>query len=263
MDEQIVIQKRRFWMVASFFGIVASLYLLAGTANQIKTYGTIAPVPASNTISVSGDGESYVKPDLATFSFTITQNAKAVGDAQSAATGKINTTIEVLKQAGVAEKDIKTIGYDVYPKFDYQQVPCVSGYCPQANQKIVGYEVSQSVEVKVRDLTKAGDLLTLVGQNSPSNISGLTFTVDNPDDINRQARELAITKAKAKAEQLANDLGVRLVRIVSYSESGNNPIYYAKASVGGGVMAADAVAPSIPTGENKITSNVNIVYEIR
>lgn len=265
MDESLMIHKRRVWMIASLLGIILALYLLSLTANEIKYYSTISPAPASNTISVSGEGEAYIKPDLATFSFSIVESAKTVGEAQKLATGKTNTTIAALKNAGVAEKDIKTVGYNVYPKYEYERAVCIATYCPpQGNQRISGYEVSQSVEIKVRDLEKAGDLLSLVGQNGASNISGLDFTVDNPDDINRQAREQAIAKAKDKAQQLASDLGVRLVRIVSYSENGSSPMYYAKGVGIGGGLATDAVpAPRIPTGENKITSNVNIIYEIR
>lgn len=257
--------KRRFWMIMSFFGIVASFFLLAKTANEIRTYGTIAPTPASNTISVSGEGVAYSKPDLATFSFSVTESAKTVGDAQKQATGKTNTIIDLLKKAGIIESDIKTVGYNVNPKYEYQPVMCSVGYCPPGNQRISGYEVSQGIEVKVRDLTKAGDLLSLVGSNGATNISSLNFTVDNPDSINREARELAITKAKEKAGQLASDLGVRLVRIVSYSENGNTPIYYAR-NMGMTTTPSGAVAvpsPAVPAGENKVTSNVTIVYEIQ
>ncbi len=264
MDEQIVVQKRRAWMIATFLGVILSLYLLALTANEIKTYGTIAPAPASNVISVSGEGEAYIKPDLATFSFSVTESAKTVGEAQKSATTKTNAGIDALKKAGVAEKDIKTTGYNVYPKYEYERIVCTAAYCPVGGaQRIIGYEVSQSIEIKVRDLEKAGELLSLVGSTGASNISSLNFTVDNPDEINRQAREQAITKAKEKAKQLASDLGVRLVRIVSYSENNGNQMYYGKGMGGDVMMQAAAVAPSVPVGENKIVSNVSIVYEIR
>jgi hypothetical protein len=188
------------------------------------------------------------------------------------ATQKINAITAYLKGAGVNEKDIKTIDYSVYPQYDYQNALCpqsTSGaaiYCPPGRQVLKGYEVRQTTQVKVRDTAKAGDLLTGVGGKGATEVSGLTFTFDDPNAMQDEARNKAITDAKKKADVLAKQLGVRLVRVVSFNENGNypSPIYYDKAVMTSGMGGAEpARAPEISVGQNKVTSNVSVTYEIR
>ncbi|OGG64382.1 hypothetical protein A3C18_02670 [Candidatus Kaiserbacteria bacterium RIFCSPHIGHO2_02_FULL_54_11b] len=128
-----------------------------------------------------------------------------------------------------------------------------------------GFQVSQTLSVKVRDAEKAGDLLAGVGSLGASSVSGLSFTIDDQDKLEAEARDKAITKAKEKAEALADALGVSIVRVVGFNEGGNGPIYYAKEMALGMGGATDAAvpAPQLPVGQNKITSNVTVTYEIR
>jgi uncharacterized protein YggE len=96
-------------------------------------------------------------------------------------------------------------------------------------------------------------------------VSGLTFTIDDESALQREARKKAIDDAKTKAQQLAKDLGVSLSRIVSFSENNGSPMpmyYRADAMAMGGAMEAKS-APSVPTGQNKISSDVSITYEIK
>ena len=118
----------------------------------------------------------------------------------------------------------------------------------------------------MRDTKKAGDLLAGVGSRGATNVSGLNFTIGDQDALNAEARGKAIDNAKAKADALAKQLGVSIVRVVGFSENGGGyPIYYAKSA--GATMGMDSAAmppsPQIATGQNKITSNVTITYEIR
>jgi uncharacterized protein YggE len=137
-------------------------------------------------------------------------------------------------------------------------------YCGGSNQVLKGYEVRQSTTVKVRDTKKAGDLLAGVGAKGATEVSGLNFTFDNPDTIQTQARNKAIADAKSKADALAAQLGVTLVRVTSFNESqGGNyprPVEYAMAS---GAVDTKAVAPNISVGQNNVTDDVTITYEIR
>jgi uncharacterized protein YggE len=128
---------------------------------------------------------------------------------------------------------------------------------------LTGYEVSQTILVKVRKTEDAGTILAKIGALKVENISGLDFVVDNIDVIEAQARDKAILDAKQKAEKLSKSLGINLSHIVNFYESGNTPIYaYAGVSLDA-KMASPSVPPQIPTGENKIVSNVTITYEIR
>ncbi len=226
-----------------------------------------AGITPGNTISVSGYGEALAVPDIATFSFSVVSEKSTVAAAQADATAKANATTDYLKSAGVDAKDIQTSDYSVNPQYDYVQKSCVNGYCPGGEQVLRGYQVRQTTTVKVRDTAKAGDLLGGVGEKGATEVSGLQFTFDDPNQVEDEARQKAIADAKAKANELAHQLGVSIVRVVSFSESGSGvPMPYAYGR-GGAVMnqAMDskAVAPEISTGQNKVTSNVSVTYEIR
>lgn len=253
-------------MAATALGVLA-LFLLAATFAQIKGIQFIGSgVTASNTISVSGEGYVFSVPDTATFSVTVQETAKDVKTAQDAATKKNNAIIDYIKKGGVDAKDIQTTDYNVYPQYDYATQACPMGtYCPPGRQTLSGYQVSETLDVKVRDTTKAGDLLAGVGKLGASQVSGLSFTVDDPTALEAQARGKAIDDAHTKAEALATQLGVTLVRVVGYSEGGGGPVYYAKsvAMDSAGMGAVPAAAPEIATGQNKITSDVSVTYEIR
>ncbi|MDP3645849.1 MAG: SIMPL domain-containing protein [bacterium] len=255
-------------MAATALGVLA-LFLLAATFAEFKGIRFIGSgVNATNVISVSGEGEVFAVPDMATFSVTVQEEAKEVKDAQDTATKKNNDIIAYLKGAGVDEKDIQTTDYNVYPQYDYANATCSGGYCPPGKQTLRGFQVSQTLTVKVRDTKKAGDLLSGVGSRGASQVSGLNFTIDDQDALEAEARDKAITDAKEKAEVLAKSLGVTIVRVVGFSEGGyGGPIYYAKATMamdeGGRGGALSAPSPEIATGQNKITSNVEVTYEIR
>lgn len=226
-----------------------------------------AGVSATNTISVSGEGEVFAVPDIATFTVTVHEEGNDVATAQTQATKKNNDIVAYLRSQGIEDKDIKTENYSVNPRYEWQQADvCRSGYCPPGKQVLLGYNVDQSLTIKVRDTKKAGDILTGVGTLGASEVSGLSFTIDDDDALKAEARAKAIADAQQKADVLAKDLGVTLVRIVGFSEDASQPYYYAKREVM--TMAMDAAgsaapAPELPTGENKITSNVQVTYEIR
>ena len=222
---------------------------------------------ATNTITVSGEGEVFAVPDLATFSVSVEEKAKEVKDAQKVATEKSNAILAALRAKGIADKDIKTTAYNVYPNYQWLQEPCTSrGYCPPGEQKLDGYTVSQSIEVKVRNTDAAGEILASVGSLGASNVSGLSFTIDDEDKLQADARAEAIADAETKAEELADQLGVKIVRIVGFSENGGGytpPMYLKREARAMDSAAANAPAPELPMGENKIASSVSITYEIQ
>ncbi len=214
-----------------------------------------------DTITVSGKGEINVKPDIATVSFSITEENMDVAKASDAVNTKIAKVVENLKANGIDEKDIKTTDYSIYPRYDYVKSDIYISYA--SKQVLAGYDVTQSIQVKIRDLEKAGKIITDLGTLKVTNMSGLTFTNDKYDDLVKQARDEAIKQARDEAKKLAKSLDVRLVKIVGYSEGGNNyALYDSRMSVSVSSMKSVAEAV-IPTGENKITSNVSITYEIR
>ncbi|HEY0220727.1 MAG TPA: SIMPL domain-containing protein [Candidatus Paceibacterota bacterium] len=265
------VQKSRIFNVIFLTILLLAVFLGVKVLNGLKENKYIGSgVYPSNVIAVSGSGEVFAVPDTASFSFSVVEEGKTVKEAQDKATKKMNSVLDAIKGMGIEEKDIKTVGYNSYPKYDYTvSTACAPyGYCPPGKQVITGYEVSQSVSVKIRDTEKAGDVLTKAGSFSVSNMSNLDFVIDDMDKINDEAREKAIEDAKEKAKVLSKSLGVRLKKIVSFNEGGGypSPIYYArdmsKDAYGMGGTEAAQVAPSLPVGENKYISSVTITYEV-
>lgn len=257
------------WKVASAVGMVLVIFLAVFTVKQIKSIAYVGKdTPIMNSISVTGKGEIVTIPDVATFSFTVTENAKTVADAQTRATERTDAALKAVRAAGVDDKDIKTTGYNINPHYEYQTSICSPTYCPPSKSILTGYDVSQTIEVKVRDLEKVGAIFGSIGSAGVQNVSSLQFAVDDIEAVRAQARKIAIADAQARAKELSKQLGVRLVKITSYYDQSNEPIFYGRG--GGGDMAmsvkseaALAVPPEIPSGEQKVISNIVISYEIR
>lgn len=253
----ISIYKKNKTLVLSIIGLVAILLPvvlvvkhITEIAGNLKTYPYIgADIAYKNTISVNGEGRVYTKPDIALINLSVVTEGASVKIVQNKNTEKMNKVIKFLKDFGVAEKDIKTINYQLYPRYSYEdrKIP-----------QIIGYEISQTLEIKIRDLDKIGEILegsTGVGINQ---ISSLQFKVDDDEKIKEEARTLAIEDAKAKAKKLASQLGIRLIKISGYSEgTGFDYPAYREFGIGGG-----GETPRIEVGENEIIVNVILIYEI-
>ena len=235
----------------AIFLMVVSVFYIVRIKNEWNGYDR-ARAPA--TISVFGEGKEFVKPDIATISVGVVKQNVDLLKAQKEAADVIDRTIAVLREKGVTDKDQKTTSFNIYPQYDYRD----------GAQKFRAYEVRQTLEVKIRDLSKVGEVLGGVAGAGANEIGSLGFTVDNPKAAQEKARAAAISEAKEKAQTLSRDLGVRLVKIASYSESGGAqppPIFYEKAAYGIGMGGGADF--SVPTGENEIRVNVTITYEIR
>ena len=254
--------------------IVVTIFFAALTIKTFKEYKYVGGgVPVTNTISVSGTGEVFAVPDIAQFSFSVEAERDTMEAAQKASAEAINDIIKYLENADVAEKDIKTNGYNAYPRYEWRDEPIeIDGGVeylvrPGNNTRVlVGYVVTQSISVKVRDTEDAGEVLAGVSNLGATNVSGLNFTIDDTEALESEAREMAIDDARGKAKELARQLGVDLVRVVNFSEGGRGyePMFYAERSaVAFDGAEEDFIAPEIPVGENEIRSNVTVTYEIR
>lgn len=253
----------RFLATLALVALIAALGAYAHYTLRQAKYVMTGPT----VISVTGTGEVLAKPDIGQFSFSVRAEGSDAASAQDASAQSINAIIDYLKDADVDEGDIKTQNYNLNPKYTYEERICPAGsFCPPGERVIDGYEVYQTVSVKVRDLDNAGNLITGVGERGATNISGLNFTIDDTDVLKAEAREQAIADAKEKAKQLADDLGVKLVRMTGFWEADGG--YYEPMPYGFGVdMAMEesraVSAPQLPTGENTVTSRVDISYEVK
>ncbi|MEX2014031.1 MAG: SIMPL domain-containing protein [Parcubacteria group bacterium] len=242
--------------------VVLAIFLAAQALGAIKDLRSVNPM--YNSISVSGEGEAVSVPDVATFSFTVSADARVASGAQSRVTEKMNVILASLKNLGIEEKDINTTDYSLWPKYTYEVAPAI--YPPFPGKQVQdGYTASHHVSIKVRDTEMVGEALAVAGENGATGLSSISFTVDDPDKIIEEARAEAIADAREKARELARELGVRLVRIVSFYENnaGGPMPYYAEGLGMDMTRSSTAPAPTIPIGENKVKVNVTVEYEIR
>lgn len=259
--------QQKVWSIGVWVGVLLAVFLGVLSIKELKSISYIGKnQQIVNSISVNGKGEAVSIPDIATFSFTVSETAKTVLEAQKAATEKINSTLKAIRAGGVADKDIQTLSYNINPHYEYQDSLCTTISCRPGKSVLTGYEVSQSVQVKVRDLSKAGDLFGSIGSFGVQNVNGLTFSIDDIETVKTKARALAIADAQVKAKSLAKQLGVSIVGITSFYDSSNqpSPMYGLGAmNMSDSVSAKVAVpVPEIPAGEQKVISNVTITYEI-
>lgn len=216
------------------------------------------PMPAtSGTISVTGEGKIAVAPDIAELSFGVTTGPRPTAkDATERIASDMNKVLAAVKALGIDEKDIRTESFYLNPSYDWAD----------GRQRLRGYEATQSLRVKVRDLEKVGDVLAAATNNGANQAGGVNFTVDDLEGKRTEARTQAIADAKQKAETLADQLGERLGDVQSFQENGGGwypPVAYMEKSeaYGMGGAANDASVP-LPSGEQEISVMVTITYEL-
>lgn len=247
-------------------GVLLALFLLAATVVKMKEYRFVGSgLNATNTITVSGTGKIDRSPDTAKVSFTISDEQKDVKTAQDNVSKKIDVVTKALTALGVDTKYIKTDSYTSYPQYTYPEISCMGMNCPKPGiPTLRGYQVSHSVTVNIKALDSVPAVLGALGDAGVTNISGPSFGFEDDKAVVREARDMAIEDARKEAEKLAHSLGVTLVRIVSFSDNNGGgypmPMYARDAVTSEKVSGA---APSLPVGEQNITSNVTVVYEIQ
>jgi len=211
-----------------------------------------------DTISVQGMGKVDSTPDLAIINLGVQTETSEVRVGQDENTRKMNAITKMLKDQGIADKDIKTGQYSVYPRYNWDD----------GKQELAGYTINQSVTVKVRDLDNVGEVLAQAGDLGANQVGGIQLTIDNPESLQDEARSKAIQDAKDKAKVLADELGLRIVKAVSFGESGDGgaPIPYAAydraETMAYGIGGAAPEAPDIEVGSQEVTSYVTIVFEV-
>lgn len=263
------LQKEKLMKNGKIFAVVVLLYVISLIITQVKTWGTLRPENAQMpTISVNGTADVYAVPDVAELRASVMGEAKDKAGSTAKQAEIKQKVLAVMKEFNIAEKDYKTEYINTNPKYEWQKqtIYCVSAPCPQPEGKnvIVGYTTDESFVIKVRNIDDAGKVYDALVKAGVQNISGPNMMIDDEQKIISEAREKAIADAKIKAKKLAKDLDVRIVRIVSFNENGGgNPMPMYDMANQAVSMKAGAPETTISKGENKITANVNIVYEIR
>ncbi len=214
----------------------------------------------TRTFSVDGSGDIDTVPDLATFSATVlSDGGKNVAEVQSANAEKMNKVNAFLKDKGVAKEDLKTTQYSLNPR--YNNVLCTASSCPAP--VIIGYSLSQSLLVKVRDNAKLGDLLSGVVGNGANMVSEVILVIDDDGAAKDVARGKAIADAKKKAVATAAAAGFRLGKLVNFVENTDMPQYGMGGDVAETAAYKAAPAPVIEPGTQNTKVQVTLTYELQ
>ena len=206
------------------------------------------------TISVSGQGKVSAVPDIATLNFGVQiPRQKTADGAMKMLAEQMTSVFEAVKAAGIEEKDITTQYLSLNPSYDWAD----------GKRLDQGFEASQSLVVKVRDLGKITAVLDAAVQAGANQAGSVGFTIDDPEVLKAQAREEAIADGQAKAEKLAKSLGVRLGKLQGFWEdAGYYPPMMMRAEAGMGGGADASYAPPVPAGEQEVAISVNLTYKI-
>ncbi|NYZ62630.1 SIMPL domain-containing protein [Luteimonas deserti] len=225
-------------------GLVAMTSAVAQTPNALTAAGD------GTLLSISANAEASRTPDIATLSAGVVTQAADANAAMRANSDQMTRLTAAIRAAGIAERDVQTSGINLNPQYRYAE-----------NQPptITGYQASNTVNLRVRDLARLGAVLDALVASGANQINGPTFEIADADGMQDQARAAALKKAQQRAEVYAASLGMRVRRIVSISEGGGfappRPMMAMRA------MAEDA-APPVSPGETTLGVNLDVVFEL-
>ena len=209
---------------------------------------TIQP---QTTITLTGQGSIKQAPDVAVINVGVQVEAKTAADAMAQQATQMNGVFAAVKAAGIADRDMQTGNLSLNPVYEYPN---------NARPRLTGYQASNSITVKVRDLKNLGKTLDAVVKGGGNTINGISFSVDQPEKFQNDARVEAIKDAAAKADLYAKAVGYKVARIVTISEYDYSPQPPMPVMMRMQDMAAEATP--IAAGEVALTQTVNVVFEL-
>lgn len=234
--------------------LLAALALGAGSlpAAAAAQQASITQAIAGTRLDVNAVGEVTRVPDLAIISAgVVTRSATATGAIQQAAT-RMARVRDALRAAGIADRDIQTSNISLNPEYTY-----VENQPPKLN----GYSASNQLSVRFRDIANTGKILDVLVAQGANQISGPNLTIEQPESALDEARARAVAAGRARAELYARALGLRVVRVVSVSESGG---YAVPPPAPPMIMErAQAAYTKIDPGEQKLQVNVAMTFELQ
>ncbi len=242
-------------------GVIFLVFLMGATIACLNIYNNSIPKNSLRSFTVSEEGEVVAIPDVAMFSFrVITQGGLDVGGLQNENAEKTNKAIDFLKANGVEDKDIKTLSYNIEPRYEYKNNKEFISF-PRMEGEIVGYTITQIVSVKARDFSKTGEILSGVVDNGANFVSNLSFDIDDKEEYEQEARAKAILAAQEKAKIIAGTGKFKIGRLISVQEY-SSPIYR-NFMTAEKLDMASSVEPAIEAGSQEVTVNVTLTYEIK
>ncbi|OGD25560.1 hypothetical protein A2819_01355 [Candidatus Azambacteria bacterium RIFCSPHIGHO2_01_FULL_40_24] len=240
--------------VFAVFVLLALFLVFAGFNQFVNAWNSYRNAGATNiyqTVSFTGEGKVKAAPDTARADLGLLTEGKDSITVQNENSEKMNAVIKFLKdKEKIADADIKTNNYSLSPKYDYVKGKSV----------LSGYILNQTITVTVRDLKKVGEVLDGAVSSGANRIDSVSLFLDKPEELKNKAREEAVKQAKEKAIMTSKIAGLRLGRLVNFSEgfSGEPPVFFEAMAKGGA-----APAPQIEPGTQEIKVNVTLTYLLK
>ena len=243
-------------MLKKMLEIIMVAVIVAGVAGVYFKWMGSLPISVTQTqkasmFDVTGEGKVVVIPDQATVNLGVQEQGYNLKQVQEEVNKKMTNLTKALKELGIDQKDIKTTGYNYYPDYKDQN----------------RYTVHANVSVVVRELENVSPVMDLIGTLGLDSVSGPSFGLSDElmNKTVKEARGLAIEKAKAKAEELAGLAGMRLGRIVNVTEGANrSPNYMLRDAAlpvtGGGVAMEKTITP-VEAGSSEVSVSITLSYE--
>lgn len=236
--------------------LVLPAFLLIGLAAFLvsDSQAVSAQEPAGRMISVTGQAEIYVKPDVATISFGVETNGATAQEAQQLNAAAMNKVIAALQGQGIAKENIQTSNFSLYPVYETQPVADRL----YGKQVLSGYRCNNTVSVRVKDIGNIGGIIDAAVSSGATNVNSIVFGVLDSKKYEDQMLAQAVTNARHKAEVIARAAGVNITGISKISDG-----YVSVSSVRGAVkMISDMAVEATPIepGEVVITGSVRIDF---
>lgn len=244
------------------FLFAATLAALAPMAAQAQVTSSIPVIGAGNTLlNIAAEGKSVRTPDLAVFNAGVTTQGKTAGEALTENAQSMTAVIAALRKAGIAERDIQTSNLSINPVYG-QPKRLPDGSIEEREPVIVGYQANNQVSVRQRKVDQYGKVIDTLVAAGANQVNGPTFQIATPDSAMDDARIEAMKKARARAELYARSAGLRVVRILSISESAGwappqPQVMFARAE-----MASAPKSSPVAAGELEMAVTVNVSYEL-
>ena len=233
--------------------LLAAAALTAPAVASAQGAALVQPL-AGTRLDISASGEVTRVPDVAVISTGVVTRAASATDAIQQNAARMERVRAALRKAGIEDKDIQTSSISLNPDYVYVE---------RQPPKLTGYQASNQVSVRFRDIRKTGEILDALVAEGANQINGPSLTIDKPDQALDEARMKAIANGRARAELYARALGMRVVRLLSVSESGGYAVpppmpMYARVEA----MAQDAKT-SIDPGEQRVSVSVAMSFELQ
>ena len=215
-------------------------------------------------IRVSGTGTVSVEPDVAILQVGVEVFAGKVSTARSEASKAMDSVVSVLKKEGVEEKDIQTTRFNIYPRYDYEEVT-INGK-RIGTQVLTGYTVNNTVKAKIYEIDKVGEIIDKGADagGDYARINGVDFTVDDPTPYQTEIRKMAVEDAVGKAQEYALLTNVELGPVIELNEMTPGSVHSPyEADYGMRMMAAAPPTTSISAGQLEISLTVNTLFAIK